>query len=461
MSDDHTTTFAFTVLVSIIATLALALFARKRPFWIVRRVLSVVFRPLRGRFGFLRRVSNGSRGAAPGMLIEQSAVTSLGHVVFGQSQIDAALEAHPGVDRAHLHQGGLLFSTLEPGEGFLKVSSQISDAEAAENYEKSQIFFERDLPYFDKSGSFFEEIEGKLIIDMFEKSDIDCFYYVNETRRVGNANVRKLAIWLSVFLATFATLNIFLESVIVPLFLSKDMLSGTMGEFLRVHANTILTLLLFTVFALASGLLFFSYVWAQWNNGREMNDFINRYFSQLGQQYQYALSKCSKVHNVNSDAERKNARDTAKVWFMTLEWTAWRIFYVELFSRNAIYQMWRNSGSYIFYIPLVFLIALVAGAEYLGATLGRPELGLLQPGSHFWQLHWLNYVSMGLLAALYLVFLSTATRRLLGAIKPGEWSGFRKREYRKTVGDLVGLYVGEIVFQRYKGQFQQDAAGIG
>jgi hypothetical protein len=143
-----------------------------------------------------------------------------------------------------------------------------------------------------------------------------------------------------------------------------------------------------------------------------------------------------------------------------MEWIAFRQFYIELFCRNTIYQIWRNSGSYVFYIPLMFLLAIVAGSEFLAVRLGDASLSLFSPQSELWHLHWLSHASLGLLAAMYVAFLSSATRKLLGAVKPSEWSGFRKREYRKTVADLVSLYVGEIVFQRYKGQFQQDIAGV-
>ena len=455
---DPQSSFAFLVLFAVVVLLAVLVFARKRPLWLIGRLFRFLFRPFKALRRLLRRGSK--HGASPGALIEQSAVSSLKHVLFGESQVDAALAENPRINRKALHRRGFFFTTVEPGEGFLNLSAQLSEAEAQEAYDNSQGLFDRELPYFDRSGSFFEEIEGKLIVDMLGRSDVDCLYYLNEVRRAGNANVRKLATWLSLFLFSFVTFSIFLDSVIVPATVSEQALSGSFGDFLRDNAEVIVSLVMLVGFASVSGVLYFSFIWAQWNNGREMNDFINRYFSQLGQQYQYAVARCSKVHNANSDAERKTAKDSSRIWFTAMEWIAFRQFYIELFCRNTIYQIWRNSGSYVFYVPVAFLVVVVLGSEFLAARLGDPSLGLLSAEAQLWHLHWLSYASLGTLALMYAIFLSSATRKLLGAIKPNEWSGFRKREYRKTVADLVSLYVGEIVFQRYKGQFQQDVAGV-
>jgi hypothetical protein len=395
-------------------------------------------RALRAFFRLFARsgVRRGLGGGRPRQIVGHGALASIGHVLLGESQIDHALEPHKAFAAAHIkYNHGIGFRWMQTRPGYVTLKPEMSEDDAKAYFEESRNFFEHDTPIFEDPNAFYEEIEGRHIIEMFGPRDHGVYYFLNGVRRMVNTNVRILTIWVSLFISVFAVFVIDQKSI-----LARLPLHDPNADLYVVAGLALLT------FAAIFVLTYLHRV-SQQNAGRELNAFLVGYFALLGQQYIAASAECGRMYN--NFTSKAEANEKSKYWFLAMEWIAFRQLFIENFARNAIYQVERNSSFYVFYIPALFAFTI---AGVLFAV--HPDLrGTLADG------HLTFSVSAALLALVILYYfraLHGITKVFHEALTPEDWNGFTARHHLQTVAKLVGQYNAEIVYQR--GRFQPAAA---
>jgi len=429
---------AIILIAAVIAVVAILVLLRQP----LARALRLMLRPLRGAARKAARRSRG--GVRPRQVVGQGALASIGHVLLGESQIDHALHDFEAHAKSHLRaHHGIGFRWLQPLAGYIALKPEMSENDAKAYFEESRGFFCHDTPVFEDPNAFYEEIEGRHIIEMFGPRDYGAYYFLNGVRRTVNANVRILTLWASVILSAFVLFAIALEQSWIPF--GQDGLNGTGWAALLMDRNFLICASGAAAIAVILALSYLHHI-SQQNAGRELNAFLVGYFAILGQQYIAASAECGRMYN--NFSTKAEAIERSKFWFLAMEWIAFRQLFIENFTRNAIYQVQRNSSFYVFYIPILF--ALTFGLTFLLVSHAGPG-GLM--------LHWgpsayLAVAFLSVLIAIYFYALHDVTKVFHDALTPDQWNGFSSRNHLDTVAKLVGQYNGEIVYQRARFQPQ-------
>ncbi|MBV9692109.1 MAG: hypothetical protein JO261_00275, partial [Alphaproteobacteria bacterium] len=210
---------AVILLAASIAGLAILVLLRQP----LARALRLILRPMRAA---ARRASHRAQtGGRARQVVGQGALASIGHVLLGESQIDHALHDYEAFAKSHLRaHHGIGFRWLQPLAGYITHKPELKEDDAKAYYEESREFFSRDTPVFEDPNAFYEEIEGRHIIEMFGARDFCVYYFLNGVRRTVNANVRILTLWISVVLSMFVLFSVVLEQTWMPF--GRDGLSG-------------------------------------------------------------------------------------------------------------------------------------------------------------------------------------------------------------------------------------------
>ncbi len=128
-------------------------------------------------------------------------------------------------------------------------------------------------------------------------------------------------------------------------------------------------------------------------------------------------SACRGV-TVGEQSDPAKLKREAQRWHKIVMWMAFRVFFVETYLRSIVYQISRNSGYYLVFIPLAFFLALSAFAVVVGVY---GEAGFL------WALMSnvspAFYVSFALLFWLYYVFLSNSMKTVQ-ELNQLDWLGY-------------------------------------
>ncbi len=337
-----------------------------------------------------------------------------------------------------LARRGLIFRWLAVRPGYIRDVAHMSD-EISETYlNASRRFFRSQVRIRSDAGLLFEDELGAAFINAFRLRDRNGYYLLNEMRRLINDNVRKLA-----FLTTGVLLAVLIVSVFVPNYLDTALVANVTGR--RDVLGIAVTwwdrsLTGLGLCALGLVLLWLTYrmeyVPHQRNNGQELRSFLSRYTSRLSDRYREALANARAV-TVGDETEGAILSAAAQKWHKIMLWMAFRAFYIEGFVRNVLYQIVRNSGYYIVYVPLGLFALIAVSAVIVSHAAGVDLLALLEgPGPFFY--------------AAYAALLMVAARLLRAALDPidemnqRDWIGFDDLDVDKGMDDIVGKYAEDV-----------------
>ena len=435
----------FWLLLAAMAVLVLVIKGRKGPLRFIIRILSLPFRVI-GRF--LRAIGLRTRAAPAGAerYLGQNAWVAFARFFIWQSESETALAESALATKIDLPVKGLLFKWIDVS-GHEIPSTKLSIAEAVANLEDSQTYYGQSEDIFANPGNLFEDVESAFVINMFRKSDLSLFYVLTELRKRINANVRDFSIWTSLILVTVLLANVFFDAIVGQD--PKDPSRVTLGD----HPEAV-----FAALSCAAGILLISaaylifYVHHQRNNGMQLNNFVQRYLSHLNRIYQEAQRHAGAEQLDQRAGNIEDIVKSAGAWFLNFQWTAMRVFFVETFARNVLFQVRRNSGFYAFYIPLSFLAALIA----LASLLDIGELDVLSRNARIYDMSVVFYVGYGVMGLVFLRMLAFPVNAVLEQIQSQSWERFAKMNLQGSTQALVQRDKREIA--NWKNRFRNEMA---
>lgn len=357
------------------------------------------------------------------------------------SRHQTLMESELGEDYEHeeefISRQGLFFKWMAVRVGFMRMPEEMTDALAADYARQADAFLSRQVPIGSDPRALFEDVEGAVIAGQFFESERGILYLLNESRKLMNDNVRKLAIWFSALLALVLLVNIVLNAtgLVARLDLAGDTALGPVSasalNSLAVGAGTCL------LAAMAMWALYYAeYSPYQRNTAREMANFLTRYLARVNDHYRTAIGRAKSV-TVGEERDSKQLSAEAQLWTLNITWIALRVFFVETYVRNVVFQITRNSSYYLLFVPAGCLIALVS---ILGLA---SALGLFSPFATIVALGWVFIVLFVLVAALYAFFL-TSSMNALEEIDQGEWISFHTLRLNAVLGEVVGKYAEDV-----------------
>ena len=394
------------------------------------RVLSFPARFLLRRFGLGRRAKLET---GPDPSAEAIAAAAFSR---HETLTEKALSRDFDHEENFVDRQGVFFKWMAVRVGFMQMKEDLSDETAREYAELADQFMTKVVPINADHRALFEDVEGAVIVDQFRQSDDGVIYLLNEARKLMNANVFKLAAWFSGILASVLLVNVVINDLgLVDL---SDRFGGGFGPIpgdqlgsLVVGAGTCLL-----AAAVMWALYYAEYAPYQRNTAREMANFLTRYLARVNDHYRTAVGKAKSV-TVGQERDSGRLAEDARLWTLNITWIALRVFFIETYVRNVVFQIRRNSGYYLLFVPAAFLAALIVILAGLGVVNG------LSPFDTVASLGWVFGLLFVLIAVLYGFFLTTALRSLK-EIDQGEWISFHTLRLSQVLGDVVGKYAEDV-----------------
>jgi hypothetical protein len=393
------------------------------------RALAWPFRPVLRLFGRSKRaapVSMPATGAA--------AAAVSGHTTLTEAALGDDFEH----EESFILRQGVFFKWLMVRVGFMRMPEELTRETAQEYSRLASAFLGGRVPIDADPRALFEDIEGAVIARQFHESDSGVLYLLDESRKLMNANVRKLAVWFSFILGAVLLVNI----------LANDAgLVQRLGLFAGVSDDALVSQAQLTSLVVGAGscLLAAMVMWAlyyaeyspyQRNTAREMANFLTRYLARVNDHYRTAVGKAKSL-TVGQERDSKHLADEAQLWMLNISWIALRVFFVETYVRNVVFQIRRNSHYYLVFVPTGFLIGLAVVLVALAIFTERA------PFDTILALGWVFAVLFVLVVALYAFFLINAMKALQ-EIDQGEWISFHTLRLDAVMSEIVGKYAEDV-----------------
>lgn len=407
--------------------------SRKLPF----QLIGAVLRPLAVPFKLLRRLAGlGGRGEA-GAQISPHAFAATARIFRGTTDTEEALGGDFKHEKGFISTKGLLFRWMGVRVGFMRMPEEMTEDLSKEYYERAQEFLGGRVPIEADPRSLFEDVEGAVVVKMFHESDRGLYFLLNESRKMINANVRKLTVWFSAILSAVLLVNLLYNDGGVLDFASLF----AIDDGFPIPAQAFNSLLFGVATTLGGAVLmwalyFTEYAPFQRNNTREMANYLTRYLARINDHYRTAIGKAKSV-TVGEERDTKAMAAQAEHWHLVITWLAFRVFFVETYVRNAAFQITRNSSYYLFFVPAIFIAVIALALGVLSS------LGVFHPFERIAELGWVFGVLFVLVAVVYVLFLANAMD-CLDEIDQGEWISFHTLKLNAMMGEIVGKYAGEV-----------------
>lgn len=408
---------------------ALSAYALRRRVWQLfaggLRVLTWPFRPLIRLFARSKKLpadTNAPSAAAAAAVSRHQTLT------------DTALGDDFEHEESFILRQGLFFRWMMVRVGYMRMPEELT-RELAEDYkQQAHRFLGGRVPIGADPRALYEDVEGAVLAAQFHESERGALYLLNESRKLMNNNVRKLAIWFSGILGAVLLFNIVANDIgLVRTAFGMQDIEGVVGGWrpLVFGAGS-------CVFAalLMWALYYAEYSPYQRNTARETANFLTRYLARVNDHYRTAIGRAKSV-TVGQERDTKSLAEEARLWSLTIPWIALRVFFLETYVRNVTFQIRRNSSYYLIFMPAACLAVL---GLILGGLATFTEL---TPFRTMGALGWVFGVLFLLVAALY-VFLLSNSMRALEEIDQGEWISFHTLKLDQVMGEVVSKYAEDV-----------------
>ena len=425
------------ILLFSIAGLFVLVLARQLPLQLLGRLLGPIFRPIGKIFGIKAITRAGPGGVKPAHM-GPSAWAALSRASRPQTETERALGDDFAHENQHTKRHGFLFHWVSVVVGYIRVPGELTREVAEDYYKQGADFLNGRVRISANPENLYEDEEGALIAEYFP-ADNGSLHLLNLMRKTINSNVRKLTVIFSTIMATVLIANLVYNTGEI---LDAHALLGLTGpvvlgplEMSRLDINQAVfgaISMLFGAFLMWI-IYFVEYVPYQRNNFRELSNFITRYLARLNDHFRTAAGQAKSV-TVGQETDAAKFAHSARKWHTNVLWIALRIFFIESYVRNIMFQMLRNSGYYLVFVPLLFTAVLA------GLNLAMPEFNV---GARIADLGIIFLVLFVVLLSIYVHFLRRSMTSI-DEINQDEWIGFDSLLLEDVLGDIVGKYAEDV-----------------
>ena len=409
--------------------LALAIYAARRRVWQLfaglLRGLALPFRPVMRVFIKVRRSPS-----EPAALPAAAAAAAARHVTLTEAALGEDFEH----EESFIQRQGVFFRWMMVRVGYMRMPEELTPALVEDYARQANLFLGGQVPVSADPRALYEDVEGAVLASQFHESERGALYLLNESRKLMNANVRKLALWFSAILGSALLFNVLANDTgLVPYVFQLAGVEGAQGGWTSL------------VFGAGSCLLAAFLMWAlyyaeyspyQRNTARETANFLTRYLARVNDHYRTAIGQAKSV-TVGQERDTRQLAEEAQMWAVTIPWIALRVFFLETYVRNLVFQIRRNSSYYLVFVPAASLAALAVLLAALSAFTG------FSPFETMLRLGWVFIALFVLVAALYGFFLSNAMQ-CLEEIDQGEWISFHTMKLNAVMGEVTGKYAEDV-----------------
>jgi hypothetical protein len=441
------------ILVAVILTVALfLLLVRRLVYAIVRRVVAGLARPVRRVLAPLARLLRLLRvlpkAPAPKTGLAVGSVVALGagtvtRVFAGGTENDEAIARDFDTRRVEIQRNHQIFCTwLSP----VPVERMPYDKKQAEiDEERAKHLLNISVPITANPLNLYEDIDSAFIVELLKDSDKPCFYVLSEFRKTINSNVLALSVLFSVIVSLVAVSNLLFSTAIdfCSMFsLSSQYfeLAGMAPEKARTFCNRFVFALITCTMGYLLMMLFYhtTYKNFQINNGQQMTNFLVHYLDTINIHFREVGENAARTVTEEKEAVDEMKHDTV-LWITNLQWMAFRVFFIECYLRNVIFQIHRNSSYYVLLVPLSFIVSIIWAAYLFNI---RP-LNAFDLNSELYRQDVFYPMFFLVLLACYR-YLSKSISLIWQFLQKRQWSKFQQLNIHSSMTKTLHAYVEQL-----------------
>lgn len=391
-------------------------------------------------FAFLRRA----------LRLETATEKALNAVDPGFNREDGKTEGpydYAANEEKHLARHGFLFRWISVKPSYSPEISLNSDEVTGPYVMAAKKFFRGQVSIGADVTSLYEDVDAAITISLFRVCDRSCYYLLHQMRRLINDNVRKLAfLYSSILMAILVLELLFLDRIDQNVIASATAREGFLDAGKAYWDRGLSGLMLCAAGAVIMWLTYYmEYSPYQRNNGRELRSFLSRYLSRLSDQYRDSMANARAV-TVGDVSNGAALSAQAQKWHKIMLWLSFRAFFIESFVRNVLFQIGRNCGYYIVFVPLASFF-LVFTTMWLLVDLQHIDFVALlsAPGPVF-------YVGFAALVVLAAAFLRHSMNSI-DEMNQADWLGFDNLNVDRGMDEVVGKYAEDVGY--WKGRLDR------
>jgi hypothetical protein len=291
----------------------------------------------------------------------------------------------------------------------------------------------------------YEDIDSAFIVNLFKDSDKPCFFVLSEFRKTINSNVLALSVLFSVIVSVVAVSNmLFSASIDFYTMVTAphqyfDLL-GISPQNAKIGFNRSVFALLTCAAGYFLMVLFYhtTYKNFQINNGQQMNNFLVHYLDTINIHFREIGESAARTVTEEKEAVEEMKHDTV-LWITNLQWMAFRVFFIECYLRNVIFQVHRNSSYYVLLVPASFILAIVFAANLFDI---RP-LNIFDLTSEVYHQDTF-YLLFGLLLVACYRYLSRSISLVWQFLEKRQWSKFQQLNIHSSMTKTLHAYVEQL-----------------
>ncbi|MDF1769770.1 hypothetical protein [Maricaulis sp.] len=428
------------ILLASIGVLFLLALARQIPLQILGRLLSPVSRATGKLFG-LKAAPRAGPGTIRPAHMGPSAWAALSRAARDNTETETVMGDGFEHEKSHMNRSGLLFHWLAVKVGYIRIPGELTPDVAEEYFKQGHEFLNGRVKISSNPQNLYEDEEGALIASYFP-IDHGALYLLNTMRSTINSNVRKLTVVFSTIIAFVLVINLLYNDGSLIDLHGMLGLTGALALGPLQMAPSDINQALFGALSTLGGaflmwiIYFVEYVPYQRNNFRELSNFITRYLARLNDHFRTAAGQAKSV-TVGQETDANKVSQAARQWHTNVLWIAMRIFFLESFVRNIMFQMLRNSGYYLVFVPVLFLAVMA------GLNIALVELTGFDAGARLTDLGLVFVLLFVSLLVIYAVFLRRSMMSI-DEINQDEWIGFDSLLLENVLGEIVGKYAEDV-----------------
>jgi hypothetical protein len=159
----------------------------------------------------------------------------------------------------------------------------------------------------------------------------------------------------------------------------------------------------------------------------------------------------SATQAVVGDTEVNEMKRETVLWIANLHWMAFRVFFIEEFLRNILFQIRRNSIYALFFVPAFFIVLMIA----TGYVFGIHQLNFTDLSSNIYQQNSF-YILFPLLLYAYYKYLIGSLIPMSESIE-GNWSKFKDLNVIDAMTRVMESYA--VQLDQWRSRFKQGPGG--
>ena len=192
-----------------------------------------------------------------------------------------------------------------------------------------------------------------------------------------------------------------------------------------------------------------AYDQAQRHNGREMDNLLVGYLANIN--IRFNKIHASATQAVVGDTEVNEMKRETVLWIANLHWMAFRVFFIEEFLRNILFQIRRNSIYALFLVPAFFILLMIV----TGYVFRVHQLDFTDLSSNIYRQNSF-YILFPLLLYAYYKYLIGSLTPMSESIE-GNWSKFKDLNVIDAMTRVMESYA--VQLDQWRSRFKQGPGG--